>query len=191
MSQPHDPWRPGPGDQRPGPGDGHADPAGPQRPAGPYPPPPQPGWGQPHPYGPPQHWAPPAPGPQQAWGQPWGQGQPWGAPGGWPPPPPPVRRQRSWPWLLFALLLVVVAAAATVPLALRPTALDPVSVQRDVAAQYQQLRGGDVELRCDDDMPVEVDRTYRCSGTTADDARVDITIRVTGRDGAYTWSDGR
>jgi hypothetical protein len=148
----------------------------------------------PHPgppvYGPPQPWS-PAPG---AWPPPgaWGQTPAWGQPGPWaaPPPSPAPRRRRRWPWVLGLLALAVVVAAVALPLAVRRTALDPQAVQRDVAAQYQQLRGGGLQLRCDRDMRVEVDRTYRCTGTTDTQGTVRITIRVTGRDGAYTWSDG-
>jgi len=177
MSQPHDP--PGDGREQPGwtpPGWGPPGPTWGQQPTQPQPYPrpfPPPGWG-------------PQPPPQQPWGQFPSQPQPWGPPA---PPPPAPRRHRRWPWVLGLLALVAVAAVA-LPLALRGTALDPAAVQRDVAAQYRQLRGGDLQLRCAADMPVQVDRTYRCTGTTDGDAAVDITIRITGRDGTYTWTDG-
>jgi len=193
----HPGWAP-PGWGPPGPAWGQQQPSPQQHPQ-PFPrhfpqpgyrPPPRPGYAPPpagpHPWGPQPGQQQP---PQQPWGQFPGQPQPWAQPGGpWGPPPAP-RHRRRWPWLLGLLALVALGAVA-LPLALRGTALDPAAVQRDVAAQYQQLRGADLELRCSSEMPVQVDRTYRCTGTTDADAPVDITIRVTGRDGAYTWTDG-
>jgi hypothetical protein len=62
-------------------------------------------------------------------------------------------------------------------------------VQRDVAAQFEQREGVAIDLSCDQEMTVEAGRSYRCDGTTADGEQVTITIRVTDRDGDYTWSD--
>jgi len=105
-------------------------------------------------------------------------------------PAPPRRWSRPGRAGLLLLVLPAVAAAVAVPRATRGTALDPAAVQRDVAAQYQQLHGGTLALRCSERMTVAAGRSYRCTGTSTDEGAVRITIRVTGPDGGYTWAGG-
>jgi Domain of unknown function (DUF4333) len=175
---------------------------------GPYPPPGQygqpGGWGSPSQYGPPGQYGPP----QGQYGQPGQYGSPYGQPGqygvptgygpppqpgqygGWGQPPQPARRRSGYGkvfWLLVAVL--VIALAFILPSRLGSTRLDPQSVQRDVAAQYEQREGVGIDLRCDQPMTVRDGRSYECAGTTADDQQVTITITITSQDGDYTWSD--
>ncbi|MGY1857316.1 DUF4333 domain-containing protein [Modestobacter sp. SYSU DS0290] len=83
---------------------------------------------------------------------------------------------------LFALVVLLTPGFGS-------TRLDPDAVERDVAAQYEELRGVPLELRCEEPMPVAEGGTYECAGTTAEGDPVTVTIQVTGADGAYTWAD--
>jgi hypothetical protein len=193
----------GPPSGSPGPqGGGWGPPAGTPGPYGQQPPPGQYG-GSPAPggygspgqygaspgYGPPGQYAPPGGyGQPGQYGAPPGYGQP-GQYGGWEQPPPAPRKRRFG--ILFVLLVIalVIGLAVTLPARLSGTRLDPRAVQRDVAAQFQQREGVALDLRCDQQMTVQPGRTYQCTGTTADGARVGITIAITSKDGDYTWSD--
>ncbi|MQA34612.1 DUF4333 domain-containing protein [Modestobacter roseus] len=90
---------------------------------------------------------------------------------------------------LMLLAVVLLALVVLLTPGFGPTRLDPDAVERDVAAQYQDLRGVPLELRCAEPMPVEAGGSYRCEGTTGDGGPVTVTIEVTSADGAYTWSD--
>lgn len=135
--------------------------------------------GQPGQYGQPQYGPPGQP--------PYGQQQ--YAPAGWEQPQRP-RRSRRPPFLLGLLVLAAVIGVVLLLPGTRSTALDPQAVQRDVAEQFQQREGVEVDLRCGDDMTVEAGRSYECSGTTADGEPVTITIDITDEDANYTWSEG-
>jgi Domain of unknown function (DUF4333) len=162
------------------------------------------GYGQPGGWGPPsQHGAPGQYGPPGQHGQPGPYGGPYGAPagygepapygqyGGWEQPPPPARRKRRFGLVFWLLVLALaVGLAVVLPARLAGTRLDPQAVERDVAAQFQQREGVDVDVRCDEQMRVQDGRTYTCDGTTADDQQVTITITITSADGDYTWSAG-
>ncbi len=131
------------------------------------------GWGMPGPAGSPQ---------QGPYGQP---------PAGWGAPAAPPRKSRAGLVVgLVVLTLVVVAGAVLLPGLLGSTRLDPQAVQRDVADQFADREGLSVDLDCPDDMAVTVGSTYTCTGTTADEESVSITIAITGEDGAYTWQEG-
>ncbi|MGY2080367.1 DUF4333 domain-containing protein [Modestobacter sp. SYSU DS0657] len=84
---------------------------------------------------------------------------------------------------LFALVVLVTPGFGS-------TRLDPDAVERDVAEQYEELRGVPLELRCEEPMPVAEGGTYACAGTTGDGDEVTVTIEVTDTDGDYTWEDG-
>jgi hypothetical protein len=163
----------------------------------------RPGYG-PQQYGP-QQYGPQQYGPQQ-YGQP-GYGQPGGVPGqplhgqlppyGQPPfgspygQPPPARKSRAG--LIAALagaLVLLVAGGIVLAFALRSTVLDPRSVERDVAAQFEQREGVAVDLDCADDMSVEKGASYQCTGVTADEEAVTLQITVTDEvQAAYTWTE--
>jgi hypothetical protein len=90
---------------------------------------------------------------------------------------------------LVVLAVLVIGAAITLSFALGPTRLDPQAVQRDVAAQFEQRDHVAIDLSCDQSMDVRPGQAYRCTGTTARDEQVTITITITNEDGDYTWSD--
>jgi hypothetical protein len=157
-------------------------------------------YGQPHPgqqaYGQPQY---PAPqyGQQGQYGQPaygqYGQAQfPGQPPAGWGQPPAPARRRPRRLTLLLGVLALALLVVAAVLLGsgLGGTRLDPESVQRDVAQQFEELEGVSLDLTCDEDMTVAPGRSYQCRGRTADDEQVTVTLRLTDDEGAYTWSAG-
>lgn len=169
-------------------------------------------------YGPPrygspgQHWG-GQPGqqwngsPGQQWGahpgQQWGGQQPWtgqhGAPSGvqagqyWAPgyAAPSAPRDRTRTMLITALVVLSVAIAGTVGAlvyALSSTVLDPSTVERDVATQFEEHNGVPLDLRCPQDMTIESGEVYRCTGTTADGEQVEIEIQIADSlDGEYTW----
>jgi hypothetical protein len=143
----------------------HGEPPGGQPQFGP------PGYGPPGQYGPPQYGPPPF------------------APSGWEQPQQP-RRSRRPPFLLGLLVLAAVIGVVLVLPGTRSAALDPQTVQRDVAEQFQQREGVAVDVRCGDDMTVVAGRSYECTGTTADGEKVTITIAITDEDASYTWDEG-
>jgi hypothetical protein len=145
------------------------------------------------PYAPPYGQAPqPAPGseygrPQQPSGQP-----PYGQPG-YPLPgygPPPTKSKAPLIAAVAGVLVLLVVGGVFLAFALRSTVLDPRSVERDVAAQFEEREGIAIELDCTDDMPVDTGATYECSGTTADNEDVRLQITVTDEEqAAYTWTE--
>ena len=75
-------------------------------------------------------------------------------------------------------------------LAMRSTVLDPVAVERDVAAQFEQREGVAIDLTCPDEMEVDEGDSYRCTGVTADGEQVTLQITVTDEEtAAYTWTE--
>jgi hypothetical protein len=189
-----EPPRPAPGSQygRSGPQPYGQQPYGAPQGQPPYSPP---GYGRP-PYGPPGYGAPgSAPNAQQPHGQqphgqpgygqsPYGQ-SPFGPPGADQP-----RRKSRAPLIaaLAGVLALLVVGGIALAFALRSEVLDPRSVERDVAAQFQQREGVGIELDCADDMAVETGATYECSGVTADDDDVTLEITITDKEqAAYTW----
>ncbi len=90
---------------------------------------------------------------------------------------------------LVALALLLVLAVVLADL-LGPTLLDRGAVERDVAAQFEEREGVAIDLTCDEEMRVEDDATYECTGETADGEEVDLEITITDEDSAaYTWSE--
>ena len=174
-----------------GPGGGWGPPSGPPSGSpvqGDYPPPSQ--YGTPGQYGAPAGYGQPGPyGTPAGYGQP-GQYGPYGVPTAWGYPAQPPRRRSRLPRILrrVVLAVLVIGAGMTLPALLGPTRLDPHAVQRDVAGQFQRREGVALDLRCTEKMTVEAGRTYACAGTTADNQQLTITITITDRDGAYTWS---
>ena len=89
-----------------------------------------------------------------------------------------------------ALILALIAIGVVLAMHLGPTVLDRAAVERDVAAQFEQLEGVAVDLSCPQEMKVETGAEYRCTGTTADGEEVTIAIRITDeRNGDYTWTE--
>jgi hypothetical protein len=139
------------------------------------------------PYGPPQ---PGAPGYGQApqYGAPqYGvPGQQYGRPAGGPAQKSAIGTIA----LATGIALLVIAAAVVLIMSLQSTVLDPAAVERDVAAQFEQREGVAVELDCDDDMKVDANATYECTGTTADGESVTLDIAITDeKTAAYTWTE--
>jgi hypothetical protein len=121
---------------------------------------------------------------------------PSGAPGYGPPSgaygqPEPARRSRVG--LLVAGtagVLVLVAGGVVLALNLSSTVLDRMAVERDVAAQFEEREGVAIDLSCAEEMKVERDATYECTGTTADGEDVTLQIAITDEDSAaYTWTE--
>ena len=141
----------------------------------------QPAWPQAPQYGgpPPQYGAAPYQQPMYA------------PPGGPYGPPPPA--QKSKVGLIAAItggILLVIVGVVVLVMALQSTVLDPASVERDVAAQFEEREGVAISLSCPEDMEVDKGATYECSGTTADDE--DVTLQITIQDessAAYTWTE--
>lgn len=185
--------------QPPGPGQS---PSGRPRPYGPPPgsPPPgygqpsqqpwsppygQPGYGAPGPYGPPQYgqspygpssYGPPAYGPQHG-----APGQAYG---------PPQKSKVGLIAGLTGLALLLIAGVVVTIVAMRSTVLDPVAVERDVAAQFEQREGVAIDLTCADEMEVDEGDSYRCTGVTADGEEVTLQITITDEEtAAYTWTE--
>ncbi|TYP89124.1 DUF4333 domain-containing protein [Blastococcus xanthinilyticus] len=140
-------------------------------------------------------WGPPPGGPRQPGQVPPGPGGPYGSsgpggpqPAGWGPPP-----RRSHAGLvagLAAVAMAAVAGGAVLAASTGPTVLEADAVERDVAAQFEQREGVPLDLRCAEEMRVEVGATYECSGVTADDEQVTLRIEITDEDGArYTWTE--
>ena len=122
-----------------------------------------------------------------------GPGQQYGQQGSWQggnQGAPAKKRNTGLIVGLIALAVVVIAAAIILPLVLGGTRLDPQAVQRDVATQFEERESVAVDLTCPDDMDVSVGETYQCTGTTADDEDVTISIEITSDEGAYTWQEG-
>ena len=70
------------------------------------------------------------------------------------------------------------------------TYLDAGAVEDAVAGQFDEREAVALDLSCDQRMAVEVGAEYRCGGTTADGEDIEVLIRVTDDDGAYTWAEG-
>jgi hypothetical protein len=87
-------------------------------------------------------------------------------------------------------LLVLMAVGVVLAMSLSSTVLDRNAVQTDVAAQFEEREGVAVELECEEEMKVETDATYECTGTTADGEDVTLQIAITDADSAaYTWTE--
>ena len=151
----------------------------------------------PHPqqFGPPGHYqAPqheqPRYGPPGQFGAPGQFGQP-GVPGQYALPQAPTTKSRVGVLVgAAALILALIAIGVVLAMHLGPTVLDRAAVERDVAAQFEQLEGVAVDLSCPQEMKVETGAEYRCTGTTADGEEVTIAIRITDeRNGDYTWTE--
>jgi Domain of unknown function (DUF4333) len=142
----------------------------------------------------------PQPYPSQPYGQPYGAppGSPpqYGVPPYGPPGAPygqPAPQPRSRVGLIAAVtagILVLIAVAVGLALSLSSTVLDRTAVERDVAAQFEEREGVAIDLSCAEEMKVERDATYECTGTTADGEDVTLQIAITDEDSAaYTWTE--
>ena len=152
-------------------------------------------------FGPPGHYPPPQEG-QPPYGPPGqfgatGQYSPpaqfgqYGVPGQYGLPQAPTRKSRVGVIIgAAALILALIAIGVVLAMHLGPTVLDRAAVERDVAAQFEQLEGVAVDLSCPQEMKVETGAEYRCTGTTADGEEVTIAIRIADeRNGDYTWTE--
>jgi hypothetical protein len=183
------PGRPGPYGP-PAPGYGGPPPYGQQ--PGPYGPPPGGPYGQPGPYGPPPGqpaYGPPGYGPP-GYGQP-----PYGPPGYGPGQPPPggataPRRSHTRLYLGLVTLAVLLVLAVVLSRALGDRVLDRTAVERDVAQQFEENSGVAVELTCPQEMTVEFDAVYACTGVTEDGEELTMEIRISDpEDAEYTWDE--
>jgi hypothetical protein len=152
-------------------------------------PPPSQQFGPPGQYQAPQHGRPPYGPPGQS-GQPGQFGQ-YGVPGQYELPQAPTRKSRVGVLVgAAALILALIAIGVVLAMHLGPTVLDRAAVERDVAAQFEQVEGVAVDLSCPQEMKVESGAEYRCTGTTADGEEVKIAIRIGDeRNGDYTWAE--
>jgi hypothetical protein len=68
--------------------------------------------------------------------------------------------------------------------------LDGGTVERDVAAEFEERDGVGLELDCPEDMPVASGEVHLCHGTTSDGAQVTVGIQISDDlDGSYEWWD--
>ncbi|SOD97445.1 DUF4333 domain-containing protein [Blastococcus haudaquaticus] len=143
-------------------------------------------YGAPQQYGPPPQYGQPPYGQQGPYGQP-----PYGGPGAPYGQPAPAKKSRVG--LIAAVtvgLLVLIGVGVVLAMTMSSTVLDRNAVQRDVAAQFEEREGVAVELECAQEMKVESDATYECTGTTADGEDVTLQIAITDEDtAAYTWTE--
>jgi len=88
------------------------------------------------------------------------------------------------------LILALVAVGVVLAMTLGPTVLARSAVERDVAAQFEQLEGVAIDLSCPDEMKVESGAEYTCTGTTADGEEVELAIKIGDElNGNYTWTE--
>jgi hypothetical protein len=84
--------------------------------------------------------------------------------------------------------VVVIAVAILLALLLGRDVLDPDRAESDIAQQYEETFGVTIDVSCDEEMVVEEDETYECTGTTEDGEDVTIQVAITDEDSAaYTW----
>ena len=92
---------------------------------------------------------------------------------------------------MAVLTLVGLVVVALVVLLIRrfPSGLDSGSVEREVAAEYEERIGVAVEVRCPDEMPVASGEVYACEGTRTDGAVIYVEIQIAdpGEDADYRW----
>jgi hypothetical protein len=141
----------------------------------------------------------PPPAYQPAFGPPpGGQQAPYGQYGGqttppWPPgppsAPPPDRKRRRLIFALEAVALALVVGVGTLIYVLSSTRLDRAAVERDVAAQFEERNGVELDLECRHRMIVRPGADYECEGTTADGEEIEIRIMIENENGAYTWAE--
>ena len=152
----------------------------------------RPGPGAPQPHGQQPHARPrpfpqqPAPPPQQ-FGQPYGQPQHAGAGQSYGVP-----AQKSRVGLIAAAtvaVLLLIGVVVVLARTLGTTVLDRAAVERDVAAQFEEIHGLSIDLSCPDEMPVESGAEYTCTGTTKDGQEVTLAIQIAdpSDDAEYTW----
>jgi hypothetical protein len=183
-------------DRRPEPGGpqpyGPSQPYGPPQPSGPPP------YGAPaqqdgqpgHQYGQPQQYRPP---PAGQYGPP-GQYSPGGrfdVPGGTGSGPPEGRSRVGLIAGVTVVILVLIAGAVVAALTLGPRILSREAVERDVAAQFEELHGVPIEIECPDDMVLESGAEFTCTGITDEGEEVELVIAVTDPpgDAEYTWTE--
>jgi hypothetical protein len=86
--------------------------------------------------------------------------------------------------------LLLIAAVVVLAISQSSTVLDRSAVEADVAAQFEEREGVAIDLTCAEEMKVEADATYECTGTTADGEDVTLRIAITDEDAAaYTWTE--
>ena len=146
------------------------------------------------PYGPPgSYGAPGQYGPSGQYGAPGQYGPPgqYGVPGQYGGPQPPAPKSRVGLIAgVTALILVLIAAGVLLAMHLGPTVLDRAAVERDVAAQFEQLEGVAIDLSCPEEMTIESGAEYRCTGTTAAGEEVELAIQIGDElNGDYTWTE--
>ena len=88
--------------------------------------------------------------------------------------------------------VAVLAVVCLLPLAVRallPDELERTTVEREVAAEYEERIGAAVEVRCPDEMPVASGEVYACEGTRTDGAVIYVEIQIAdpGEDADYRW----
>ncbi|MGY1623031.1 DUF4333 domain-containing protein [Geodermatophilus sp. SYSU D00965] len=186
---------PGPYGQQPGQYGGYGAPA-PGGYGGQQPPPhgqQPPGQYGPPGYGAPQYGQPGYGAPQYGQPGPYGQ-QPYGQPGYGPGQPPygsaPPKKSHARLYLGLVALVALLVLAVVLSRLLGTAVLDRSAVERDVAAQFEQVNGVALDLTCDDEMVVEEGATYECTGTTSDGEEVTLRLVVTEEaTAAYTWEE--
>lgn len=118
-------------------------------------------------------------------------GQPSGAPHGGAPQAPARKRRTGLIAGLAALLVLLVAGGVVAAMTLGPRILSREAVERDVARQFEELHGVEVDIECPDDMVLESGAEFRCTGETDEGEEIEIEIAVTDPpgDAEYTWTE--
>ncbi len=130
-------------------------------------------------YGPPQYGPPAYPAPQ------------YGAPPFGPPAGAPATKSKVGLIVaLTAVAVALIAAGVVLVMSLQSTVLDPAAVERDVAAQFEQLEGVAIDLSCPEEMTIESGAEYSCTGTTAAGEEIELAIQIGDElNGDYTWTE--
>jgi hypothetical protein len=82
-------------------------------------------------------------------------------------------------------------ASPSVPVQYGYDVLDRVAAEQDIAEQFEETFGVDVNVDCGERMRVRNGATYECTGRTEDGEDVVLDIAITDeRSASYTWDVG-
>lgn len=163
---------------------------------------PQPSYGEPA--QPTQQFGAPAYGQQQpSYGQPgyvqppaYGQ-QPYGQYGGqpdWAGAPGPTKKSKT-PLIAGIVGLLVLLAVALLlilpgsPIGLGGKVFDGDAVAEDIAQQYEDEFGLQIDVTCPPEQEVVSGESFSCDGETEEGDTVELDVEITSDDGDYTWSE--
>jgi hypothetical protein len=113
------------------------------------------------------------------------------APGRYDPAALAKKSRRGVIAAVTTLVVLLVAGGVVAALTLGPRILSREAVERDVAAQFEELNGVPIEIECPDDMALESGAEYTCIGITEEGEEVELAVAVTDPpgDAEYTWTE--